>query len=276
MLIRQSVPWLVASIVAAATLPGCHTLDRPVTVLIRDAETKAPVAGAAVTASDATAHPPHGTTAHAGDDGIAHLKVSPSAEFGYGVQATAPGYLPTDKSLSAADIRAIPTGFSSHIESSPTLVLELFSGPRPTIELVVPKDFKGGVRIAIRTEESTKYTPGMRAFKFAVPATGVVDCVGPPVLLQGLSPEISAKYVDGTPLKRESEAKDDEIAFRWVAGGNNPVFVVGTQAEWDDIRKAMEVPDSRAMPGKGRGTGGGGRGGGRHGGGGGGGGRMGR
>ncbi|MCE9566607.1 MAG: carboxypeptidase-like regulatory domain-containing protein [Planctomycetes bacterium] len=269
MLIRQSVPWLVASVFAAATLSGCHGLDRPVSVLVRDAETKAPVVGAAVSVSDTTVHPPHGTVAHTGDSGVAHLKVNPAAEFGYAVQASAPGYLPADKSLSAVDVRAISSNpFSSHAQDSPTLVMEVFSGPRPTIDLTVPTGYRGIVRVELRTREDVIYPPGQRAFQYEVPASGVVECVGPPVLLHGLSPDIRAKYADGKPLKREADAKEDEVALRWVSGGNEPIFVVGTHAAWDDIRKTLEKDDGRAARGKGSGTGGGGRGGGRHGGGG--------
>jgi hypothetical protein len=92
------------------------------------------------------------------------------------------------------------------------------------------------------------------------------------VLLHGLSPDVRAKYADGTVLKRD--AKDDEVALRWVSGGNDPVFVIGTQPEWDEIRKTMVKEDRPAPQGRGAG-GGGGHGGGRHGGGGGRGGGMG-
>ncbi len=258
----RAVSWLVA----IATLAGCHGLDRPVSVMVRDAETKAPVVGASVSVSDTTAHPPHGTVVHTGDGGVAHLKVNPAAEFGFAVEATAPGYLPTDKNLSISDVRAIPSSpFASHDHDSPTLVLEVFAGPRPTIDLIVPTGYHGILRVELRTQENVTYPPGQRSFQYDVPANGVVQVVGSPVLLHGLTPDFRAKYADGTPLIRD--ANDSEVGLRWVSGGNDPVFVVGTRSEWNDIRKSLEKDEPRASHGgggSGRGMGGG-----RHGGGGG-------
>jgi hypothetical protein len=261
--IRRTVRCGIALALAAVALPGCHSFSRPVSILVRDAETKAPVPGAQVSISDTIAHPPRVTVRHTGDGGIAHVKVTPFAEFAYAVEATAPGYLPSQKDLPVEDVRKISASpFTSHDLDSPTLVVDVFQGPRPTIELTVPTGYRGLLRVELRTDENVSYTPGQRLFRYDVPSTGVVQIVGPPVLLHGLTPDIRVKYPDGTELSRE--AKDSDVGLRWVSGGNSPVFVIGTKSEGDEARKALEKDEPRGHGGRGSGTRGGG---GHHGGG---------
>ncbi len=261
--IGRSVPCVVASVFVSMALSGCHTFDRPVSVLVQDAETKVPVPNAQVRLTDQTAHPPHGLIGHTGEDGTARVRLASLPELALAVEATAPGYLSEEKDLPVESLRAISTNpFASFDHNTPTLVIQVFAGPRPTIDLVVPNGYRGVLRAEIKTRDDLPFPPGQRLFAYEVPPTGVVQIVGPPVLLHGLSPDIRAAYVDGTPLKRD--AKDQDIGLRWVrADGNDQVFVVGTWLEWNDVKKEMEKEDSQKPKGGGGGHHGGSGGGGR-------------
>jgi hypothetical protein len=267
--IRRAVPCLAASIAAAMVLSGCHGFDRPISVLVRDAETKAPIPDAEVYVSDPGAHPPHALMKLTGEDGIVRMRVSPSAEFSLNVEATAKGYLPVEKDLPIEVVRALPSNpFVSAATGAPTIVLDVFSGPRPVVDLIVPTGYRGTLRVEVRARDDVTFPPGQRSFGYEVPPSGVIQVVGPPVLLHGLGPDIRAQYADGTKLLRD--VKDWEVGLRWVmADGKDQVFVIGTRLEWTDIRKAMEKGDwsphsgssgSGSHQGGGRGGRGGGRG----------------
>jgi hypothetical protein len=198
-----------------------------------------------------------------------HLR--PTAEFAFSFDASAEGYLPAEKYVSTAIIQSLPASyFGSHTVDKPTVVLEIFAGPRPTVELTVPNGYRGLLRVEVQTDENITYPPRQRLFRYVVPDSGVVQVVGPPVLLQGLSPIIQAHYADGTPLKREQQLTNDQVGLRWVRDeGNTQLFVVGTWMEWHDKSKEMQNEDYRDRP-NGKGGGQGGQVGGRRGGGGGG------
>ena len=241
---RNLVACLTWSILVFLALPGCHALyrDRPVSVLVRDAETKAPIPGAEVQIASASGHLPKVTAATTAGDGVARLKVNPTAEIAYTVLVDAAGYLSDEQDVSVEALRGItPAGGDS---PTPTLVVEVFAGPRPTVELVVPTGYRGVLRAQVHGREDAPYPPGQRTFSYAVPANGAVEVVGPPVFLHGLAPDIRARYADGTPLSRD--AKDNEVGLRWVnREGDEHIFVVGTRAEWDDLRKSLEKNEPR-------------------------------
>jgi hypothetical protein len=207
---------------------------------------------------------------HTGEDGIARMHLRPTAEFAFSFDASAEGYLPAERFVSTAIIQALPPSyFAASGSAKPTVVVEIFAGPRPTVELVVPNGYHGVLRAEVQTDENITYTPRQRLFRYDVPDSGVVQVVGPPVLLQGLSPVIQAHYANGTPLNREQQLTNDQVGLRWVRDeGNTQVFVVGTWLEWYDTSKAMQHEDYRDTPNGKRG-GQGGQGGGRRGGGGG-------
>jgi hypothetical protein len=78
---------LLIPLVFLSPLGGCQTLEgsRPVAVLVRDAESKAPLAGANVCISYSLSRaifPPAASSATTPADGAAHLTAAPLEELG--------------------------------------------------------------------------------------------------------------------------------------------------------------------------------------------------
>jgi hypothetical protein len=175
-----------------------------------------------------------GTTA---EDGTAHLKAAPSGDAGIMVEASASGYLFEEKNL-ALDTPDAESG---------RVVLEMYAEPRPTIELVLPNGYHGMIRADVRVEENAPCPPGQRRFLCAVPASGDVEVIGPPLLRRVLPTDFCARYEDGTPLSRQ--AKVTELGFWWVKNDKGcQHFFVGTGAEHDGVRRIMEHDEQRGRP----------------------------
>src|SRR4051794_18314207 len=90
--------------------PGCVGFHRetPVAVLVRDAETKAPVPGAQVRLSCLHLAGKGGTPSVAGTaerDGVVQLRAVVEDDADYLVDATAPGYLFVDRNVTPAAMR---------------------------------------------------------------------------------------------------------------------------------------------------------------------------
>ena len=211
---------------------GCQTLHptAPVDVQVRDAETQAHIAGAQVRAWRTAVHSvtTAGTT---GPDGQAQIPTPPGEGSLLQFEATAQGYLP--KPAGQAIVRS-PTG----------VILEMYAEPRPVLELVVPTGYRGIVKTTFRVQNDLKFEPRQRLFSFPVPASGVVAVVVPPIFTPGMTPNIRTRYADGTMLPRD--AKDFELGCRWLKADpeSEHIFVIGTQWEADEIRRAMKKADS--------------------------------
>jgi uncharacterized membrane protein YgcG len=261
------------------TITGCHMLhpDQTIPVAVVDAETKMPIAGAEISlwspADKSTGKlEPSGTT---GPDGVARIKASFPKEADVLIGVSAPGYLrdEVDRLLAGKAPGAPPDG----------AIVEVFKGPRPTIELVVPTDFRGELKVEVKVQEEAQNPQQQRVFRYSVPS-GVVRpagglfgpppsvlVLGPPVIRADgrLGPEFRGIYANGSPMP--AEPKDTEVVLRWVRSeGMDQFFVVGTKIDEESARRAaeksMRLRDSSGQDkggGKGKGGGGGGGGGGR-------------
>ena len=256
----------VGLLLAAST--GCHTLQpsTPLAVHVQDVETHAPVPGATVRLWRFGPHADErdqGITA--GADGIAHAHLAPPDEGGVMVEVSAPGYLSSQTTLPSDIANALASAKPLHPYKGPPLAftMEMFAGPRPVVELIVPAGYRGMVKAEIRARGDGPWPPGQRAFTYTVPATGgVVHVDGPLVFGQEPGPEVIAKFADGTPLPMD--AKNGEVAFRWVRrNGNDIYFAVGTLGDADAVRRTLGNISDSAPPSKSsdKGGGGGGRGG---------------
>jgi hypothetical protein len=258
--VRQLVFILASPGLAAAA--GCHVFerDRAVTVAVVDAETKAPISGAAVRLTAPAAHDDRVVNGTTGADGVARLKAHPPGGVALVLDASASGYLPEDKIVPAAAVKAQPAG-----DAQPAhFTVEVYAGPRPAVELVIPPGYRGVVKATAEVRDNVQFPPGQRAFRFEVPPSGEVAFTAPAVFRHGSGPEYTAKYADGTELSKS--AKDAEVGFRWLTReGDTQLFVVGTRADYEERRKALHLD---SPPGPRSGGGGDGQQGGRRGGGG--------
>jgi len=246
-----------------ALASGCQILYRyrPVPVLVRDAETKQPIAHADVHLSyplsrDSLA--PFDSVERTGADGIAHLRAAPYGDFGVRIEASAPGYLSDQISVSTEAIQHIePAHFFEEAERrKPVFVVEMYSEPRFTVELVVPPGYRGRIRAEIEPRDDMAVPPHQRAFRYEV-VDGFVCIKGPSLVLRRVYPsDYRACYADGAPLTGEMTLQ--KVGFRWLGGQDKEqYFVVGTQPEYDMERRCVadEEPYSRqpAAPGAPRG-----------------------
>ncbi|QJW96283.1 hypothetical protein [Frigoriglobus tundricola] len=259
-------------LVLAALSGGCQTLhpSTPLTVLVRDAETHAPLPEATVRlwrfGSHSEEHDQKFTT---GPDGTATPHVAPPDEGGVMVEVNAAGYLPSHSPLPQDVTDALASAKRFHPYKGPPLsvTVEAFAGPRPKAELIIPSSYRGIVKAEIRGRADGPWQAGQRAFTYTLPpgSNGVIRLDGPMVFDLPSGPEIVAKFSNGSPIP--SDAKNTEVAFRWIRrNGNDVYFVVGTSVDAETARRQLGANDIESGPPPKKSDGGGGRGGG-HGGG---------
>ena len=256
--------YLICSILLLAIAAGCQALHsyRPVAIEARDAETKQPIAGADVRISYPLTRPsqsPYDSTATTGADGIARLRAAPYGEDGILVEAAATGYLSEDQSLTVAELQAIePAHLFEDVNKRPVrLVLDLYAGPRPTIELVVPSGYRGTVKAEVQVRANASCPAGQRSFSYDVPPSGIVQAAGPPLLERVGCADFRIRYADGTSLS--GQAVGAEIGF-WCLKyeGDSFHFLIGTRGEYDALRPSSNTEDAkpgRSAGGKGKGQG---------------------
>jgi hypothetical protein len=193
-------------------------------VQVRDAETKEVIPGAQVRIWHPAVHSTS-TSGTTGTDGVAHVPQPPTDSTPLNYELAANGYLPrqTDQPVE---------------RTASGVVVELYHGPRPTVDLVVPTGYRGVVKATVLVKDGTG-KPGQRVFTESVPQSGVVQVAIPPIIGRGHTPDLRARYADGTPLPRD--AKDYKVGCRWLkADEGEYVFVIGTTWECDAVRREMK------------------------------------
>jgi hypothetical protein len=234
----------LAFLLAAAS--GCQALHdyRPVSVQARDAETKQPIPGAQVHISyPLTEHAvaPADSSGTTGADGVALLRAAPYGHAGIAVQATAPGYMFENKTLTVEAVQAIepPSFFCNDSPRPVSFVVDMYAEPHPSVELVVPTGYRGLIKAEMQFRDDAACAPGQRTFTYDVQPSGSAQVIGPPLLRRVLAPDFHAKFSDGTPLTGHPE--NANLGFWWLRSeGNTQIFWVGTQLEYDNIHHASE------------------------------------
>jgi hypothetical protein len=259
----RSTPQLLGALVLIPIISGCQTLhrERPVPVLVRDAETKQPIAGAQVEFS----HPmsessgtPDRTKGVTEADGIARMSAVPRGlrrEAVY-VKTTANGYqadsiLVTDENIEKIE----PCGlFEAKSHRAPAIVMSLYSGPPFTVELVMPPGYRGVIKASVQFRDELPCPIGQRVFTYRVDS-GSVQVIGPTVLRRVHPAKYVAKYADGVALV-SGPADASQVEFHWLKHEDScDYFVVGSEAEIARYRRDLlpEGPDSSASSGGSRG-----------------------
>jgi hypothetical protein len=251
---------LIGATLVFGMMPGCVNLQksRPVSVLVRDAETKKPLPGVEVTISYPLAGGPGAPSrsiATTDAAGVAHVHATPVGEVSVVMEAKAEGYLFEWKDIPISKLRKVePAHLFEKVEERPVSeVFELYAGPHPTIEFVVPEGFKGSFRVQIKVRDDLQTTPGERCFQYEVPTDGELVLFAPPVLRHGGAPDFRARRPDGTLLTRD--VKGPEIGFWYVKFDNGyDYFLVGTAREYSALSRA-ENDSGRHDKGSGQGGG---------------------
>jgi hypothetical protein len=239
---------------------------RPVAVLVRDAETKQPIATAEVRISypfAGSAFVPSIATASTGSDGQARLQAAPFGD-GLTLEAKAGGYLPETRDLSVLAIERLePARLFEATERRPAdFVVDLYAEPAFSVELVVPSAYRGLIKADVQIDDVAPIAARQRCFRYQVSQLGEVEVKGPALLRRIFPPTFRARYVDGKVL--DGEMSLTRVGFRWVQQeGNKHYFVVGTQPEYDSFRRNL-VSESSPSEGRSQESGKTGKGGGRH------------
>ncbi len=236
----RRLPLLVCLLAMAS---GCQVLYRyrPVAVLVRDAETKKPIADADVHLSyplsrDSLA--PFDSSQRTGSEGVAHLRAAPYGDFGVHIEASAPGYLGEQLNVSTEMIQRISAAhpFEDVERRAADFVVEMYAEPRFTVELIVPTGYRGTIKAEVQIQDDVAAPPGQRCFRYEV-VDGFVRVKGPGVLRRISPTEFHARYVDGTPLAGDMTLW--KVGFRWLRSeGKEQCFVVGTKSEYDMQRRS--------------------------------------
>jgi hypothetical protein len=238
---RASLSCLCCAVLLAG---GCESLQRyrPVDVLVRDVETNAPIAGADVRIwypfTDGV-YATHTSTGQTGADGMVHLEAAATGCEGVMVEGTRQGYLSSQAPLTVTAIRKVETQpwFGKAEVHPASVVIELLAEPRSTVELVVPTDFRGLIKIEVHTDGPA--VVGKRAYRYEVPASGLIQVVGPHILERLVASDFRAQLADGTPLHQNPRIM--EVGLRWLkCDATDQYFVVGTQSDLDRVRRVME------------------------------------
>jgi hypothetical protein len=209
-------------------------------VLVRDAETKKPIAMAEVGVSYPVSQSPFAppdSSSMTGSDGIARFWVAPFGD-GIGVDATAAGYLPERKEIAVTTIEKIPPVhlFQSSDQRPASVIVELYAEPQFDIEFIVPAGYRGIVKADVDLQDRVSFPRGQRRFSYVVSPTGEVEVRGPSLLRRLLPQSYHARYADGTPLSGDMKAK--KVGFRWLRqDGKQQYYVVGTQNEYDQFAR---------------------------------------
>jgi hypothetical protein len=221
---------------------GCQALHsyRPLAVQIKDAETGQPIPQAEVCLHYPQSNPnlaPWNSTGLTDADGVAHLRAAAYGELGLQVQVKAPGYLAEEKWLSTETIKALePAHLFESVEQRPvSLTLTAYAEPHPSVELVVPAGYRGLVKVSLKVQDDIPNPPHQRCFRYEVPASGVVQAAGPPLLRRVTPALYSLQFADGVPVSRS--AKDSEVGFWWLKAEDGfDHFYVGAKYEFDEFR----------------------------------------
>jgi hypothetical protein len=194
-------------------------------VQVRDAESKQPISGAQVKVWHPAAHasPTSGTT---GADGLASVPAPPAENSPLFYEVTAKGYLPRPPEQKVQ-------------QTSSGAVIELYAGPEPTLEVVLPPNYRGGIRLTVRIKNDLPYTPGTRTFSFPLPPSAEIEAVLPPIFLRGVTPNIVVRDQSGTKLSRS--AKDYDSGCRCLKSDpeSEYIFFIGTQYEADQFQRQL-------------------------------------
>jgi hypothetical protein len=230
---------------------GCQTLSgsQDLTVLVRDAETKEPIATAEVylcqrLKPDEVA--PCRWSSFTQADGIARLRAGPAGEHGFQVQAVAQGYLPEKIDVPAELANARRS--SADAGRSPDVIVEVYHEPEFRVELVLPPGYRGLVKATVQIRDDFPRQAGQRCFRFSVPASGEVLVQGPPLLRRVSPPEFRACYGNGPPLDKAMDAQ--KVGFRWLtSAGNQHLFVVGNQLDYETLHRQVAPEETQAATG---------------------------
>jgi uncharacterized membrane protein YgcG len=253
-------------------LPGCisYYQQRPVIVQVQDAETKAPIPGAAAQITCLRTRTPQrfeDSPDRTNPSGVVYLSTEPNGEYPHLIEAIAAGYMSNSLTVTDEALQIIkPAGWSEDVhQRQPTFTVELYAEPKFGVELVLAPGFRGVIKAEVNPRDDMLLPRGMRKLSFNVSPEGNVRITGPSVALRRVSmANYVAKDADGSILTGAAEGP--QVGIRWFREDKHiNFFFVGTQDDFDRYRRGLPEEEKKYInQGNGRASGnpgGGGRGG---------------
>jgi hypothetical protein len=160
------------------------------------------------------------------------------------VSTSADGYIENERSLP-------PVSKKSKRRTDKAIVVSLYKKLSLQIELILPKGFRGVLKVRHLPTEFTSGRPRQRMFSVQVPNSGRVDIPNTPPFQDVRSIEWLATYDDGTPLPSLHSSPlaehDETVALRWITAEHpwitaehiEDLFVVGTSDDEHRIRDRL-------------------------------------
>jgi hypothetical protein len=247
--------WLVLLAVTGPCGPaGCGLSHeyRPMRVLVRDAETKEPVPGAEVegwyfTMLDVFGpFRPEGVT---DANGVTTLWVGP--DRGFTLRVDEPGYLMTDADKDHRYFLTLPKkGGPNDDPRRIDHVIDLPPSPKPTFVVVVPKGYRGLLRVRFEPTEDASFTPQRTYIVRADQDGRVVVRVPKSVYLTEHGREIAARERDGAKVPWDARCpRSEEVALRHLGSTEDTeLCLIGTGPEAEAIYKRIlrQGPDGNS------------------------------
>jgi hypothetical protein len=215
------IRFLACAAFLLAWISGCQALDghRTLLVQVRDGDTKQPINDAQARISYPLSEgifAPGVSYAQSDRDGHVPLPASTFIGTTPLLEVHAEGYLPEHRFVTVEAVRATkPLGwFEPPDGRPPTVMVDVYADkPLPTIELVAPLSFRGLVQVELQVPDNAVDVPGQRQFSFPVPEEGAVVVTGPAILRRFPVPNFTARFADGTPIRREGLLTDNDIGL---------------------------------------------------------------
>ncbi len=189
---RRTFRGLLGPALLVCLVPGCLSLhsERPVKVLVRDAETKEPIKEAEVRLTYRTraAEASTPTTEKTKTDGIARMTTTPNGKDALIIQASTRH----TSSHGVEDPTAVersnrPVG-SRRPSRSVTFIMDVYRGPPFAVDLTIPTGLRGLIKAELQIQDDANCTLGQRNFQFLVEPTGSVMIARLPVRRVGRPP----------------------------------------------------------------------------------------
>jgi hypothetical protein len=231
-----------AALAAVASLgfTGCGLFHeyRPMRVLVRDAETKQPIPGAHVDGWYSTMLDVFGPTAPrgvTGPDGVATLWIGP--DRGFTLRVEEPGYLMTDAHEGVGHghqyFYTLPKkGDSGDDPRRIDCTIDLPPDPKPTFVLVVPKGYRGLLRIKFEPAEAAEVST-QRAYPITVGRDGrAVVRLPKSIWLKDGGRNIAACETDGKRIPWACDENEERVRLFTVWNTEDTeLYLIGTAPE---------------------------------------------
>jgi hypothetical protein len=240
-------PSVAAMIFIAATFStGCGLFHeyRPMHVLVRDAETKQPLAGVEVrgwymTMMDVFGpNTPHGTT---DKDGLVTLQIGPDRLFV--LRVIEDGYLLADTDATQEYFKKLPRkGDPDDLPGRIDFVFDLKPEEHPTFILIIPDNYRGLVKVCYEPTETVK-VERRRNYEIPVGVDGLAVVRMPEALCRPAAIRwvTAAREKSGKRVERNLDMNSRQIGL-WPLRKTDDieVYFVGTAAKWEKLQRQYD------------------------------------